>query len=68
MSKEILAVPEDKLREVIYIIRMGIAYSQAVPLDPLHNIKSISYETISSLHVWCDQEEGYLDMLEATKE
>ena len=64
MSKEILAIPEDKLREVIYVIRAGIKYSQAIPLDPLVKLETISYETIESLTLWCDQEEEYLNMLE----
>ena len=64
MAKDILAVPENRLREFICILRAGIEYSQAIPLDPLAKFEMISYETIHALREWCDNEEKYLDDLE----
>ena len=64
LAKEILAVPEGRLREFIYILRAGIEYSQAIPLDPLAKFEMISYETIHALSEWCNDEEKYLDDLE----
>ena len=64
MAKEILAVPEGRLREFIYILRAGIEYSQAIPLDSSEKFEMISYETIHALREWCDNEEKYLDDLE----
>ena len=58
MGKEILAIPEERLEEVIYIIRAGIEYSQAIPLDPLVKSKTLSYETIEMLREWCDYYSG----------
>lgn len=51
MAKEILAIPEDYLHEVIAVIRAG-----------LQN-KSVSEETYSELRKWCDEEENYLSMI-----
>ena len=64
MSKERLEIPEGRLREFICVIRAGIEYSQAFPLDPLKTPKIISYETIHALKKWCDDEEKYLDGIE----
>jgi len=64
MSKERLEIPEGRLREFIYVIRAGIEYSQAFPLDLSEKIEMISYETIHALRKWCDDEEGYLDGIE----
>lgn len=50
MAKEVLAVPEEKLGEVIRVIRAGL---KAKPLR-------ISRETIRVLKGWCDEEEDYL--------
>ena len=54
MAKEILAVPEGKLTEVIAIIRAG-----------LHCVdEQVSDETREQLSEWCDDEEEYLRLME----
>mgnify|MGYP001559791992 CR=1 FL=1 len=50
MAKEILAVPEDKLEEIIKVIRAGLHL-----LD-----KKISKDTKYNLEEWCRVEEEYL--------
>ena len=52
MAKEILAVPEEHLQEVIDIIRMGLDNSLNVTPDVAYNLKK-----------WCDGEEDYLNDL-----
>lgn len=49
MAKEVLAVPEESLKEVIAVIRSGLS----------HN-KWISQDTRDNLTEWCDREEAYL--------
>lgn len=49
MSSEILAVPEENLREVIAVIREG-----------LKSVK-VSRDTKYNLTNWCNEEEEYLD-------
>lgn len=49
MAKEILAIPEDNLLEVIAVIRAGLT------------IVDVSLETIEQLTRWCDEEEEYLN-------
>ena len=52
MAKEILAVPEDHLAEVIAVIRAGL---KATETDG-----SVSDVTREQLAKWCDEEEEYL--------
>lgn len=52
MAKEILAVPEGSLLEVIKVIRTG--------LKSLKNDRAISKETREQLTKWCDEEEAYI--------
>ena len=47
MASEILAVPEDHLEEVIYIIRRGLAMTK--------NDHKVEKETWELLQKWCDQ-------------
>lgn len=49
MAKEVLAVPEESLKEVIAVIRSG-----------LHHNKWVSQDTRDNLSNWCDREEEYL--------
>lgn len=53
MATEVLAVPEERLREVIEVIRAGLRAKRAD--------KAISRETRTQLAKWCDDEEEYLD-------
>lgn len=54
MASEILAVPEDRLEEVIAIIRCGLkSYTGR-----------ISKDTRKGLKTWCDEEEEYLRRME----
>jgi len=48
MAKEILSIPEDKLSEVIKVIREGLK----------HVI--VSEETSQQLSKWCDEEEEHI--------
>jgi hypothetical protein len=48
MGKEILAIPEEKIHEVIYIIRKGLHHT---------NSFNASVETKDELHKWCDKME-----------
>lgn len=50
MAKEILAVPEGMLEEVIRVIRVG--------LDTLDD--RVSDEVVELLSAWCSDEEDYL--------
>jgi hypothetical protein len=53
MAKEILAVPEEYLQEVIDVIRAG-----------LHVMSSIvKPETKEQLTKWCDDEQKYINLL-----
>ena len=49
MAKEILSIPEENLKEVIGVIRIGLGH-----------IRFISEETRANLTKWCDEEEEYL--------
>ena len=51
MAKEILAVPESQLREVIAVLRVGMEH-----ID-------VTQETRTALHTWCNDEETYADEL-----
>jgi len=48
MASELLSVPEDKLAEVIRVIRAGL------------KVEGVSKETETQLKRWCDEEERYL--------
>lgn len=50
MAKEILAVPEEHLEDVIYVIRRGLSSTK----------KGIDKEVYEMLTKWCDEEEAYL--------
>ena len=52
MAKEILAVPEEKLEEVIHIIRTGMKH-----------VETIDSEVEEQLKKWCDSEEEYLESI-----
>jgi len=58
MAKEILAVPEEHLADVINVIRTGLS-ACAEDVDPA---------VIHNLSTWCDEEEEYLDQLEPDAE
>lgn len=49
MAKEILAVPEEYLQEVINVIRAGL------------KVTKVSSSTKHNLKKWCDEEEEYLN-------
>lgn len=49
MAKEVLAVPEEHLPEVIAVIRAGI------------NAQNPSKEVDEQLTQWCDEQERYLN-------
>lgn len=51
MATEILTVPEDKLEEVIKVIRAGL------------RTEKVSRATKKALTTWCDEEEEYLERL-----
>jgi len=53
MAKEILAIPEERLEEVINVIRAGLVVYKGT--------KAISKETRKQLLKWCDEEQEYLD-------
>jgi len=53
MAKEILAVPEEYLGDVIYVIRRGLMFTK----------KGIDKEVFEQLTKWCDNEEKYPKML-----
>ncbi|MDX9781326.1 MAG: hypothetical protein RBT66_09855 [bacterium] len=55
MANEILYVPEDKLLEVIYVIRAGVSVATSDGHAP-----EISHDTERALLKWCDDEEDYL--------
>jgi hypothetical protein len=50
MAKEVLCIPEDYLREVIDVIRLGII-----------SLPDIREEVKEALLDWCIAEENYLD-------
>lgn len=54
MATEILVVPEEKLLEVIRVIRVGLTATYA-DAD-----KKILMETRRQLKKWCDEEERYI--------
>lgn len=49
MAKEILAIPEEQLLEVVKVIRAGL------------QVVDVSRETSDNLTNWCNDEEEYLD-------
>jgi len=53
MAKEVLYIPEEKLKELVLIIRAGVFYCKH------YNIR-FSDDTLSYLKEWCDNEEEYL--------
>lgn len=56
MAKEILSIPEEKLNEVIHIIKLGIKAYQ----NSNHSKSPKPSETIEMLQKWCDEEKEYL--------
>ena len=48
MAKEILAIPEEQLLEVVMVIRAGL------------QVVDVSRETFDELTKWCNEEEEYL--------
>jgi hypothetical protein len=50
MASEVLAVPEEHLGDVIYVIRRGLMSTK----------KGIDKEVFEMLTKWCDEEEEYL--------
>lgn len=54
MGKEVLAIPEEKLEEVIWIIQAGLQYDYAFGDSP------VSDETRKSLDKWCIEHEQRL--------
>jgi hypothetical protein len=54
MAKEILAIPEDYLQEVIDIIQCGMA----------HMKDKLSDGVIENLTRWCQEEQDYLRRLQ----
>lgn len=53
MAKEVLAVPEEHLADVIRIIRAGLAV-----------VGKVRPEVGKQLRKWCDEEAAYLKRLE----
>jgi hypothetical protein len=53
MASEILPVPEQNLKEVIEIIRLGLKHHKKTT-------KSVS----KNLKIWCKEEENYLKRLQ----
>ena len=51
MAKEILAVPEEHLEEVILVLRTGLKTAK------------VSKEVHERLSRWCDEEEKYIERL-----
>ena len=49
MAKEILAIPEEKISEVVLIIRRGLAVSS------VYISENVSNGTIKQLEKWCDK-------------
>lgn len=60
MAKETLTIPEEKLPEVIKVIRAGLEY-----VDSGHYLPQISDETREQLAKWCDEQEEYLKRIGA---
>jgi hypothetical protein len=50
MASEILAVPEENLREFIKIVRTGLKHTKRVTKDVRDALES-----------WCDEEEAYIN-------
>lgn len=48
MANEILSIPEDDLKEVIMVIRVGLKHCATSP------------EVREQLNIWCNEEEDYL--------
>lgn len=58
MAKEVLAVPEEHLEEVIKVIRAGLEHFYYGPRHP-----GVDPEVREQLLKWCDEEEQYLKEL-----
>lgn len=52
MAKEILAIPEHHLEDVIHVIRRGLKFTK------------IDDAVRENLTIWCDKEEKYLATLQ----
>lgn len=52
MAKEVLAIPEEHLKEVIQVIRVGLQHVRVAP------------EVLDQLTIWCMESEEYLKGLE----
>jgi hypothetical protein len=61
MASELLSVPEEHLREVILVIRKGLASVKAEKVK-------IKADVRRQLTKWCDEEEEYLECLEGDDE
>ena len=59
MATEILAIPEERLKDVITVIRVGILL--------IENLKEydVSDQTLRYLREWCVEEEAYLEKINA---
>jgi hypothetical protein len=57
MASEVMYIPEERLAEVIGVIRAGLRTS-----------KKVSGETRRQLTQWCDEEAAYLKRLTAPDE
>lgn len=60
MAKEVLAIPEENLEEVVRVIRTGLEC-----VGSSHYLPQISDETRVQLTKWCDDEEEYLKRIGA---
>ena len=60
MSTELLVVPEENLDEVIYVLRAGLRFCRAIPIDPLVRGREISPKVLDMLGKWCNEESMYL--------
>ncbi len=60
MAKEILAIPEERLAEVIKIIRTGLEF---VDILRCLDEPQTADETREQLEKWCDVEEEYLKLI-----
>jgi len=56
MAKEVLVIPEERLPDVVAVIRAGLEYVD----DCYGDIPVISDETREYLTKWCDEETKYL--------
>ncbi len=50
MNTEMMAVPADKVGEVVRVIRLGINRARQIKMP-------ISDETIDNLHAWCREQD-----------